>query len=94
MLRIRLEVTDLKIDVYVYMYCVLVNEETGRVLVSGKEEDMGLSGWHVDGCFEDWYDAYERAVDIADAREYMLEWYIEEQMEAVEKRQIMLLRPN
>ncbi len=79
---------------YVYMYCVLINEESGRVLVSGKAEDMKAEAWRIDKCFGDWYEAYEYAVDLADACEYVLEWYVEEQMEAVEKRRIILLRPS
>ncbi len=90
----KIEVIDLKRGTYVYMYCVLINEENSRVLVSGKAEDMKAESWRVDKCFGDWYEAYEHAVDLADTYEYVLEWYVEEQMEAVEKMRIILLRPS
>ena len=66
-----------------YVYRVLVNEKEGRILVTGKEEDLRLleEGW--DLVFEsfDWDEAFDFAVDMAD--DEIIEWYYED---AVKKR--------
>ena len=65
------------------MYRVLVNEKEGRILVTGKEEDLRLleEGW--DLVFEsfDWDEAFDFAVDMAD--DEIIEWYYED---AVKKK--------
>lgn len=65
------------------MYRVLVNEKKGRILVTGKEEDLRLleDGW--DLVFEsfDWDEAFDFAMDMAD--DEIIEWYYED---AVKKK--------
>jgi hypothetical protein len=65
------------------VYRVLVNEKEGRILVTGKEEDLRLleDGW--DLVFEsfDWDEAFDFAVDMAD--DEIIEWYYED---AVKKK--------
>ncbi|MCI4447063.1 MAG: hypothetical protein JHC20_04025 [Pyrobaculum sp.] len=65
------------------MYRVLVNEKEGRILVTGKEEDLRLleEGW--DLVFEsfDWDEAFDFAMDMAD--DEIIEWYYED---AVKKK--------
>jgi hypothetical protein len=65
------------------VYRVLVNEKEGRILVTGKEEDLSLveEGW--DLVFEsfDWDEAFDFAVDIAN--DEIIEWYYED---AVKKK--------
>jgi hypothetical protein len=65
------------------MYRVLVNEKEGRILVTGKEEDLRLleEGW--DLVFEsfDWDEAFAFAVDMA--YDEIIEWYYED---AVKKK--------
>jgi hypothetical protein len=65
------------------MYRVLMNEKEGRILVTGKEEDLRLleEGW--DLVFEsfDWDEAFDFAVDMAD--DEIIEWYYED---AVKKK--------
>ncbi|MCC6031824.1 MAG: hypothetical protein LM566_02770 [Pyrobaculum sp.] len=65
------------------MYRVLVNEKEGRILVTGKEEDLRLleDGW--DLVFEsfDWDEAFDFAMDMAD--DEIIEWYYED---AVKKK--------
>jgi hypothetical protein len=65
------------------VYRVLVNEKEGRILVTGKEEDLRLlkEGW--DLVFEsfDWDEAFDFAVDMAD--DEIIEWYYED---AVKKK--------
>lgn len=65
-------------------YMILMNEEAARVLVTGREQDKGLAGigWSIIGSFKTWREAYERARDIADERNYILEWYLEEETPA------------
>ncbi len=63
-------------------YMILINEEAARVLVTGREQDKELAGgvgWSIIGSFQTWREAYERARDIADERDYILEWYLEEE---------------
>ncbi|WP_369689096.1 hypothetical protein [Vulcanisaeta thermophila] len=64
-------------------YRVLVNGRLGRVLVSGKPEDLSLVefGWRVVYQDKDWRKAFEFARDYADERDYVLEWYLEEESE-------------
>ncbi len=64
-------------------YRVYVNHKEGRVLVSGRDEDLGLieEGWRVEFESNNWRNAYEYARDIADATDYILEWYLEEEVE-------------
>jgi len=65
------------------VYRVLVNEKEGRILVTGKEEDLRLleEGW--DLVFEsfDWDEAFDFAVNMAD--DEIIEWYYED---AVKKK--------
>jgi hypothetical protein len=65
------------------VYRVLVNEKEGRILVTGKEEDLRLleDGW--DLVFEsfDWDEAFDFAMDMADDK--IIEWYYED---AVKKK--------
>ena len=65
------------------MYRVLVNEKEGRILVTGKEEDLRLleDGW--DLVFEsfDWDEAFDFAMDMAN--DEIIEWYYED---AVKKK--------
>jgi hypothetical protein len=65
------------------VYRVLVNEKEGRILVTGKEEDLRLleEGW--DLVFEsfDWDEAFDFAMDMAD--DEIIEWYYED---AVKKK--------
>jgi len=65
------------------VYRVLVNEKEGRILVTGKEEDLRLleDGW--DLVFEsfDWDEAFDFAMDMAD--DEIIEWYYED---AVKKK--------
>jgi hypothetical protein len=65
------------------VYRVLVNEKEGRILVTGKEEDLRLleDGW--DLVFEsfDWEEAFDFAMDMAD--DEIIEWYYED---AVKKK--------
>jgi hypothetical protein len=65
------------------VYRVLVNEKKGRILVTGKEEDLRLleDGW--DLVFEsfDWDEAFDFAMDMAD--DEIIEWYYED---AVKKK--------
>ncbi len=60
-----------------------MNEKEGRILVTGKEEDLRLleEGW--DLVFEsfDWDEAFDFAVDMAD--DEIIEWYYED---AVKKK--------
>lgn len=50
------------------------------MLVTGKEEDLDLleEGWELAGEYKRWRDAYRVALRLADAHEYVLEWYLEE----------------
>jgi hypothetical protein len=65
------------------VYRVLVNEKEGRILVTGKEEDLRLleDGW--DLVFEsfDWDEAFDFAMDMAN--DEIIEWYYED---AVKKK--------
>jgi hypothetical protein len=60
-----------------------MNEKEGRILVTGKEEDLRLleDGW--DLVFEsfDWDEAFDFAMDMAD--DEIIEWYYED---AVKKK--------
>jgi hypothetical protein len=60
-----------------------MNEKEGRILVTGKEEDLRLleDGW--DLVFEsfDWDEAFDFAMDMADDK--IIEWYYED---AVKKK--------
>jgi hypothetical protein len=70
------------------VYRVLVNEKEGRILVTGKEEDLRLleEGW--DLVFEsfDWDEAFDFAVNMAD--DEIIEWYYED---AVKKKLVASL---
>lgn len=63
---------------YTDVYRVLINEREGRILVTGRDEDLRLieEGW--DLVFEtfDWDEAFELAMEIADDK--VVEWYYEE----------------
>jgi len=67
------------------VYRVLVNEKEGKILVTGKEEDLRLleDGWYL--VFEsfDWDEAFDFAMGIAD--DEIIEWYYED---AVKKKLI------
>ncbi|MFB6470758.1 MAG: hypothetical protein TU36_005955 [Vulcanisaeta sp. AZ3] len=60
---------------------VLVNRRMGRVLVSGKPEDLELirEGWRVIHEDSNWRGAFEYARSYADKHDYILEWYLEEE---------------
>ena len=62
------------------MYYVLTNHKLGRVLVTGKKEDLNLikEGWVIEGQFKNWNEAYDYALKIANTFDYLLEWYFEE----------------
>jgi hypothetical protein len=47
---------------------------TGR---AGRE--LTGMGWRIAGRFKTWREAYEEARTIADQKEYILEWYLEEE---------------
>jgi len=66
-------------------YRVYVNRRMGRVLVSGKSEDEALinEGWKVIREENDWRAAFEFAREYADRHDYILEWYMEEEMEVL-----------
>ena len=68
-----------------HRYRVYVNRRMGRVLVSGKPEDEALinEGWKVIREEDDWRAAFEFARDYADKHDYILEWYVEEEMEVL-----------
>jgi len=57
-------------------WIVQVNEEEGRILISRNQE----KGFTPLAKFEDWCDAFEYAVEYADARDYALEWFLEDQL--------------
>jgi|GEM_PF-687055 hypothetical protein len=63
------------------VYMVLINEGRARVLVTGRSGDAELTGmgWRIAGRFKTWREAYEEARTIADQKEYILEWYLEEE---------------
>ena len=62
------------------VFRIYVNEFSGRVLVSGKESDLELieKGWKIVREFNNWKDAFNYALDIADRFDYVLEWYVDE----------------
>jgi len=70
------------------MYRVIIDKRLGRVLVSGKDEDLKLTeeGWDIVFSAKRWIEAYEYARQIADKHNYILEWYMEE-----EKQEIKLI---
>ncbi len=67
------------------MYRIMINKRIGRVLVTGKESDLELisKGWKVIKEFEKWRDAYEYARKVADKLDYILEWYLEEEINSL-----------
>ncbi|OYT27235.1 MAG: hypothetical protein B6V02_00210 [Thermoprotei archaeon ex4572_64] len=64
------------------MYRIMINKRMGRVLVTGKESDLELTnrGWKVVKEFDKWRDAYEYARKVANKFDYILEWYLEEEI--------------
>ncbi|MGC9050695.1 hypothetical protein [Pyrobaculum sp.] len=62
------------------MFRVMVNRERGRILVTGKEKDLGLldEGWELVYESFDWEDAFEYAMEIAD--DEIVEWYYDEEV--------------
>ncbi|GEM_PF-571294 len=67
---------------------IFVNHDKGRVLVSGKENDLELlnQGWELAGTYSTWRDAYRAGRKLADKLDYVLEWYIEEELEDRKQR--------
>lgn len=67
------------------VYVVLINEGLGRILVSGRVEDRKLvrEGWKIIYSSEKWEDAFRKARSIAEDRDYVLEWYLEEEKEVL-----------
>ncbi len=61
---------------------IFVNHDKGRVLVSGKESDLELlyQGWELAGTYSTWKEAYKEGRKLADELDYVLEWYIEEEL--------------
>ncbi len=66
-------------------YKVFINRKMGRVLVSGRSEDLALigEGWRVIYEDDDWVSAFNYARDYADRHDYVLEWYLEEEREVL-----------
>ncbi|BDR93350.1 hypothetical protein [Vulcanisaeta souniana] len=66
-------------------YKVFINRKMGRILVSGKSEDLSLikEGWRIIYEDNDWKNAFEFARDYADKHDYVLEWYLEEESEVL-----------
>ncbi len=64
-----------------FRYRIFVNHVKGRVLVSGKDEDLELlkEGWTLQGEYSSWREAYRMGRAIADKYDYILEWYLEEE---------------
>jgi len=62
------------------MYYVLINHKLGRILVTGRREDLNLTNedWVIEGEFKDWGKAYDYALKLANTLDYLLEWYFEE----------------
>ena len=57
-------------------WIVQVNDREGRVLIARncEEEFRPLAK------FDDWCDAFEYAMEYADARDYAVEWFMEDQL--------------
>lgn len=73
---------------YTSVYRVLVNRKEGRILVTGKEEDLELlaKGWELLLESLDWEEAFEYALEIAG--DDIVEWYYDD---AVKKRYLTSL---
>ncbi|KUO84076.1 MAG: hypothetical protein AT711_03375 [Thermoproteus sp. CIS_19] len=63
------------------MYLVLVDWKEGRVLVTGEPSHVEkLEGWDVEYVAESWDEAYQAALLIADEEDFVLEWYLEDEV--------------
>lgn len=60
-----------------------------RVLVTGRAEDLALASdeWRIVGAYASWAEAFRRAVKLANSSDLVLEWYLEEELEAVKPAQ-------
>ncbi|MFB6490114.1 MAG: hypothetical protein TU35_002515 [Thermoproteus sp. AZ2] len=69
------------------MYWVLLGRE--RVLVTGRAEDLALAddGWRIAGAYASWAEAFRRAVKLASSSDLVLEWYLEEELQALRSAQ-------
>lgn len=71
------------------MYWVLVDRRGGRVLVTGRPSDVDELkdlGWDVEYEAERWDEAYEVALLLADEEDYVVEWYLEEEVGEKKRR--------
>ncbi len=75
------------------MYRVLVDRKGGRVLVTGRPSDVEkLKDWEVVYEAERWDEAYEVALLIADEEDFVLEWYLEEEIGRKKRRALVGLK--
>ncbi|MGC8972628.1 MAG: hypothetical protein ACP5KY_00305 [Thermoproteus sp.] len=75
------------------MYWVLVDWKEGRVLVTGRPSDVDeLRDWDVAYEAESWDEAYQAALLIADEEDFVVEWYLEEEIGRKTKKRLVGLK--
>jgi len=78
------------------LYHVLINWRECRVLITRRlndVEDLSRRGWRVDAVFTSFREAMEYAHGRADD-EYIVEWYLEDEVEELEKSNIIISAEN
>jgi len=66
---------------YTYMFRVYLNPKEARVLVTkAKVEEKD---WVLVGKYSTWDKAYRKALYLASRLDYVLEWYLEDQLESI-----------
>lgn len=78
------------------VYHVLINGVECRVLITRREDDvkdLKGRGWEVDAVFTSFKDAIEYAHKRVND-EYIVEWYLEDEIEEVERANAMMAVEN
>lgn len=67
---------------HVYMFRLLSDGK--RILITKREEDLALlaQGWTLLGEYKKWDKAFAVAMKIAERKDAVLEWYLEDELES------------
>lgn len=71
------------------MFWVLSNKREGRVFITGRLRDVDRlvqAGWNIEYKSRSWDKAYRAALLMAEARELIVEWYLEDEVNWKKKK--------
>lgn len=68
---------------YMYMYRIYLNPRKERIFIT--KTPMREGGWILLRRYRKWHKAYREAIHIATELEYVVEWFLEDQLSELKK---------